>query len=192
MCRRASSSGDNSLPVNTTTGKSLSVGISRRRSRTSNPDISGRRRSSTTQSKVSSLTELKRFTAGRRDRYVDILVAQQFANAELLGGIVFHHQQPLAAWRRVFLDARQRRLNLFRRRRFGDECKCAARQAMVPILIERQHLHGNMTRRGILLQMIEHRPAQHVGQEDIQRDRRRMEFAGQRQRFRAAQSPPAP
>ena len=39
---------------------------------------------------------------------------------------------------------------------------------------------------GILLQMIEHRPAQHVGQEYVQRYGRGMEFTSQRKRFRAA------
>ncbi len=50
MRRRASSSEDNSFPVNTTTGNSASDGVSRRHSKTSKPVISGRRRSSTMQS----------------------------------------------------------------------------------------------------------------------------------------------
>src|SRR5215467_124875 len=50
---RVSSSGDSSLPVNTTTGNSLSDAVSRILSRISNPDRSGRRRSSTMQSNVS-------------------------------------------------------------------------------------------------------------------------------------------
>src|SRR6202140_447147 len=56
VCRRASSSDDSSFPVNTTTGRSLSDSLSRRRSRTSKPDMSGRRRSSTTQSNGCSLS----------------------------------------------------------------------------------------------------------------------------------------
>src|SRR6202790_4623844 len=50
VCKRASSSGDNSFPVNTTTGKSIAPGMSRMRSRMSKPVMSGNRRSSTTQS----------------------------------------------------------------------------------------------------------------------------------------------
>ena len=55
----------------------------------------------------------------------------------------------------------------------------------MPVFVQRQHLHGNVPGRRILLQMVQHRPAQHVGQEDVERDGRGMEFAGQRQRFRA-------
>ena len=55
-CRRASSSDDSSLPVKTTTGKSVNVGVSRKRSNTSKPEISGKRKSSTAQSKGFSWT----------------------------------------------------------------------------------------------------------------------------------------
>ena len=34
----------------------------------------------------------ERLRAGRRNFHVNIFVAQQFANAELLGGIIFHDQ----------------------------------------------------------------------------------------------------
>ena len=82
------------------------VGVSRMRSSTSKPLMSGRRRSSTTQSKASFCTSVERLRAGGGDGDVDVVVAQQFADADLLGSIVFHHQQALAARRGVFLDAR--------------------------------------------------------------------------------------
>ncbi len=53
VCSRASSSGDSCLPVNTITGSSQSVESSRIFSSTSNPDMSGKRKSSTAQSYVS-------------------------------------------------------------------------------------------------------------------------------------------
>ena len=114
-------------------------------------------------------------------------MAEQFADAELLGGIVFDDEQTLAARRGVILDAGERGVQSFGRGRLGDEGKCAARQAVVPVFVERQHLHGNVARGRILLQMIEHGPAQHVGQEDIERDGGGMEFARQRKCFGAAQ-----
>ena len=43
-----------------------------------------------------------------------------------------------------------------------------------------------MARRRILLQLAQHRPAEHVRQEDVERDRGRPVFARQRQRIRAA------
>ena len=57
----------------------------------------------------------------------------------------------------------------------------------MPVLIQRQHLHRNVPGGRILFQMIEDGPAQHVGQEHIQRNRRGMELARQGERFRAAQ-----
>ena len=56
---------------------------------------------------------------------------------------------------------------------------------MMPVFIEGQHLNGNMPRGGILFQVIEHSPAQHVGQKDIERNRSGMEFARQGERFGA-------
>ena len=53
VCSLASSSADNSRPVNTTTGTSASVASARSSSKTSKPDMSGKRRSSTTQSQGS-------------------------------------------------------------------------------------------------------------------------------------------
>ena len=38
---------------------------------------------------------------------IDVVVTQQFANAQLFRGIVFDDQQPLAAGRRILLDARE-------------------------------------------------------------------------------------
>ena len=62
----------------------------------------------------------------------------------------------------------------------------------MPVLIEREHLHGNVARAGVLLEMIQHRPAQHVGQENVERNRRGMILVRQRQRLGARHAPPAP
>ena len=70
--------------------------------------------------------------------------------------------------------------------RLGDKGECAARKPVVPVLVQRQHLHRNVARGRILLQVVEHRPAQHVGQEDIERDGRGMELARQRPGLGAA------
>ena len=67
------------------------------RSSTSNPDMSGSRRSSTTQSKAARAAIVQRLGAGAGGDDLDVVVAQQFADAQLLGRIVFDHQQPLAA-----------------------------------------------------------------------------------------------
>ena len=58
----------------------------------------------------------------------------------------------------------------------------------MPVFIQGQHLHRDVACCGILFQMVEDRPAQHVGQEDVQRNGGGMELAGQRQSFRTAHS----
>ena len=57
---------------------------------------------------------------------------------------------------------------------------------MLTILVQSHDLNGNVPRQWILLKMAQDRPAQHVGQEDIQRDRGGIVFARQFQRFGAA------
>ena len=112
----------------------------------------------------------KRVAAGVDHVDIDVLVAQQFARAELFGRIVFDDQQPLAARLRVLADPREGGIEILGGRRLGDKSECAARQAVMPVFIERKHLHGNVAGRGVLLEMIQHRPAEHVGQEHIERD----------------------
>ena len=129
--------------------------------------------------------------SGRDD--LDVVVAQQLGDAHLLGRVVFDDQQPLRGARPgVILDPRQRGLQAFGRRRLGDEGERAARQAVLPVLVQRHDLHRNVPRQRILLELVEHRPAQHVRQEHVERDRRRLELARQRERFGAARTPPAP
>ena len=57
---------------------------------------------------------------------------------------------------------------------------------MLAILVERHHLHRDVARLGILLQLAEDGPAEHVGQEDVERHRGRPVLARQRQRVGAA------
>ncbi len=60
------------------------------------------------------------------------------------------------------------------------------RKAVLAILVERDHLHGNVPRQRILLQLAEHAPAEHVGQEDVERHGIGIELRRQRQRLGAA------
>ena len=57
---------------------------------------------------------------------------------------------------------------------------------MPPVLIQCQHLHGNVSGGWVLFQMVENSPTQHVGQKDIERNRVWMKFTSKRERFRAA------
>ena len=57
---------------------------------------------------------------------------------------------------------------------------------MAAVLVGGQDLHRDVPRLGFLLQLVEHGPAEHVGQEDVERHRRRQELAGQGQGLGAA------
>ena len=47
------------------------------------------------------------------------------------------------------------------------------RQAVLALFFQRDDLHRDVPRRRVELELVEHRPAEHVGQEDIERDGRR-------------------
>ena len=57
------------------------------------------------------------------------------------------------------------------------------RQAMLPLFFERNDLHRNMAGRRIELEVVQDRPAQHVRQENVERDRGGTVFARQIQRL---------
>ncbi len=70
--------------------------------------------------------------------------------------------------------------------RLGDEGECAARQRVLAVLVERDDLHRDVPRQRILLELAEHGPAQHVGQEHVERHRGRLELLGEIERVGAA------
>ena len=57
---------------------------------------------------------------------------------------------------------------------------------VLAILVERDDLHGDVPRQRILLELAEHGPAEHVGQEYVERHRRRLELLGEIERVGAA------
>ena len=96
-------------------------------------------------------------------------MAEQFRNAFLLGAVVFHNQQALAARLGIFLDARQCGFDPLGRGRLGDEGECTARHPVLAIFVQRDDLHRNVPGQRILLELAQHGPAQHVGQEHVER-----------------------
>ncbi len=120
----------------------------------------------------------KRFGSRTGNRHLDVFVAQQLHDAELLGLVVLDDEQALLAGLGIGLDACELRLEMLLGRRLGHEGERAARQSMLTVLIERNDLNGNMTRQRILLQLAKHAPAQHVGKEDIERDGGRLILLG--------------
>ena len=192
VCSCASSSGDSSRPVKTTTGTSASALVAADALQHLEPRHVGQ-----PQVEHHAVARLlgqrgQRRRAGVGDDDVEVVVGQQLLDAQLLGGVVLDDQQPLAARRRVGLDAGDRRLEPFGGRRLVDERERAARQPVLAILVERDDLHRDVPRLGILLQLAEHRPAEHVGQEHVERHRRRAGTGGPAPARRRRASPPAP
>src|SRR6185437_10684892 len=71
---------------------------------------------------------------------IDVLVTEKLANRHLFGDVVFDDQKALAARLRVIPDAGEGSVEGVRTGGLGDERERAAGEAVVAILIERQHL----------------------------------------------------
>ena len=119
-------------------------------------------------------------------------MAEQLGDAQLLGLVVLDHQQPPAARLGEFLDLRERVGDAFRRRRLVDEGEGAARKPVLAVLVERDDLHRDVPGQRILLELAEHVPAQHVGQEHVERHRGRLVLLGEVERVGAAHREQAP
>lgn len=117
---------------------------------------------------------------------VDVVMSEKRSDAQPLRLVVLHEQQLLATRLGIGLQARQRLAEAFRRRRLAHEGESAARKSMLSILVQTDDLHRNMPRLWVLLELAQHRPAEHIGQENIERDRRRLVFLRERQRIAAA------
>ncbi len=66
----------------------------------------------------------------------------------------------------------------------------AVREPVLALLLDRQHLHGDVAGGGIELEVVQHRPPQHVGEEHVEGDGRGAVLASQRQRLHARARPP--
>lgn len=113
-------------------------------------------------------------------------MSEKGGDAQTLGLVVLHEQQMLAARLCIGLQSRQCLAEAFRGRRLAHEGEGAAGQPMLTILVEADDLDRNMPRLRILLELAQHRPAEHVGQEDVERDRRRPVVLRECERIAAA------
>ena len=68
---------------------------------------------------------------------LDVVMAEQLGDADLLRRIVLDDQEPTALLRRIVLDALDRLLHPAAGRRLVDERERAARQRVLAILVER-------------------------------------------------------
>src|ERR1700679_2924281 len=115
-------------------------------------------------------------------------MVQQRFDTQALPRIVFDNQKLLASWGRVLADASDRGCQAFGRGRLGDKCESPMRQTVVPVFVQGKHLNRYVAGSWILLQMIQHRPAEHIGQRHIERYSCGMKLLRQRQPVGATKS----
>ena len=96
---------------------------------------------------------------------------EQLADRHLFRLVVLDDQQPLAARLGVFLDLRQRFRDALGRGRLVDKGERAARERMLAVLVQRDDLHRNVPGKRVVLELAQHGPAEHVGQEHVERHR---------------------
>ena len=116
--------------------------------------------------------------SGGGDLNIYILVSEQFLNTKLFARIVLYNKQALATRRSIFFDAGEGGIQFVGSRWFVHIGERAAGQAMLAILIHRQHLNRNVPHRGVLFEVVENGPSQHIRQENIERYSGWVEFAG--------------
>ena len=100
--------------------------------------------------------------------------------------IVLDDQQPLDVRGGEVLDAVEGGLEPLGGRRLDQVGERTVREAVLALLVDGDDLHRDMTRGRVELEIVQHRPAEHVGQEDIERDGRGRSLARQRE----ADAPP--
>ena len=130
--------------------------------------MSGSRRSSTTQSNCGLAHQLQ--GRGSRARGVDLHIVrpEQLRHAHLLGRIILHDEQAACARSREILQSIDGLLEPVGGYGLGDEGESAPLQPVLTLVLDSQDLHRDVPGFGAALQLVEHRPTQHVGQEYIE------------------------
>src|ERR1700739_2020253 len=108
------------------------------------------------------------FPAGRGHGNVDVVMAKQRLDRRLFGVVIFHHEQPFTTRTRVGLDFVQGVSQAIGGGGLGYKREGSTGQALLTVFIEREHLYRNVASSGILLEMVQYRPAQHIWQEYIE------------------------
>ena len=128
------------------------------------------------------LHRFERFASASDRHQFDIVVVQQFHDRTALDVVVLHDQQSLRARRGELLEPVECGLQAVGGRLLDEIGERTVRQAVLPLLFQSDDLDRDVARHGIELELIEHRPAEHIGQEDIERDGGRLVLTGKRKR----------
>ena len=99
---------------------------------------------------------------------LDIFVSEQFDDGLPLDVVVLDDQKPPGARDREILDLVERRFQAGGGWRLDKVGEGAVREAVLAFFFQGNDLHRNVTRDRIELELVEHRPAEHVGEQDIE------------------------
>ena len=119
-------------------------------------------------------------------------MAEQLDDRLALDVVVLDDQQPLGARGGEVLEAVEGGLEAVGGRRLDEVGERAVGEAVLALLVHRDDLHRDVPRGRVELEVVQHRPAEHVGQEDVQRDGVGVELPGQGKARRALGGHDAP
>ena len=107
-----------------------------------------------------------------RDLYVVVL--EQRFEPQAPVRMVLDDQESLVPLLGVALDPSERGLEAGSRRRLGDERERAARKSRLPLFVDGDDLDRYVSSLRIAFELAQHGPSEHVGQEQVERDRGRL------------------
>src|SRR5262249_14459672 len=113
---------------------------------------------------------------------LDTRIVEQLHDTLALDLVVLDDQQAAVAGLSVIENSIEGLLQFIRGCRLDQVIEGTVPQSLHALVFNADDLHRNMAGGGILLQVIQDSPSQHVRQEDIQHDRQWIELAGQRTR----------
>ena len=102
------------------------------------------------------------FRPGRNGGRMDLTVPDQFHDAVALGLVVIHHEELPIAARGKTVHPGERLFQRLLGHRFLHVGEGAPLQALLPLLLHRDDVDGNVSRLWVMPQPVEHRPPVHL------------------------------
>ena len=113
---------------------------------------------------------LERLAGVLHVRNLDVRAFEQLANALALPVVVFNDEHAPEALRELRFELLKRGDQLFPLDGFQGVPDRAALERLLRVVGDRQHVHGNVTRSGVVLELIEHPQPRVVREIDVQQD----------------------
>ena len=105
-------------------------------------------------------------------------MGEQLDDGLTLDVVVFDDQEPFGARRGEVLEAVEGGHEALGGGRLDEVREGAVGEAVLAFFVDRDDLHRDVPRGRVKLEIVQHGPAEHIGQEDVQRDGSRGGTAG--------------